>query len=172
MLYFSTSGQPPGYGFPFGNRNLAGSILGFGCCLAVVMCYQSWKKRYRHHYLFYGTIYCILLVIVILAKPKGALLALFLSFIWVSLWLWPLARRVTIILLPLLFTTFILWGTTALSYLQTLPSVEIRILLWQGTINLILDSPLRIFLGWGIGNFFPVYPNFQNPLANHCLFLC
>lgn len=158
LLFYNN--PPPGFGYPFGNPNLAGSIFAFALCL--IFPYFFSPKKTRKHLYFSLLSVLFLSCVFALARPKGAALATFLVLIGNLFLLFP---RIRFFLGSFAF----LGGGVILSFLPQLffsssATIEVRRLIWSGTMNLITASPFRSLFGWGTGGFFAHYPNYENPL--------
>ncbi len=148
---FSLEGR---FRYPFANPNLAGSILGFALifCLFFFLC----QKKYL------WTLACssLLFALVMLSHSKASLLSVSFCFLVFLFVLFPKARFGLVSICLILG----MLGSWKFSYFleRIWASVEIRLFLWEGAWNMVCHSPFSFLLGWGSGNFFSRFPDFQD----------
>lgn len=156
------------FGFPFANPNLAASILGFACVFALSRFLDYCRSRQIRRAVFHALVVLSLsLTIVLVCRSKGALLAMgvVIAFLFYRLFLHgrtlPVKLSVSAVSLAF-FAVFITLKERELAALLA-PTIEIRLFVWEGTWDMICHTPLRFLFGWGPGNFFANFPDFQDP---------
>lgn len=168
-------GRLESFHFLFGNPNVAGCILGFGGAFAMgrALCYYR-EGRWK---LVLGNAAIagwLISVVAVSARAKGAFLAAVLT--GVALLYLACGRKflrfalysIAAIETALFTSLYLAFDVTARVWDSMMailrPSAEIRLYVWESTWNMISSSPFRFCCGWGPGNFFPNFPDFEDPL--------
>ena len=147
------------FGFPFANPNLGASIVGFAMIIAMAKALLAAKNRQWRRSSCYGTLTMFLAIVVWASASKGALLAVVVTTALLLLLLFPRYWWLFCLLAVLALSGA--WCYRALWEPAVKASLQIRLWLWKSSWSMAIFTPWRLFFGWGPGNFFPNFPDFQ-----------
>ena len=158
IVYFNFSLQSL-FGYPFGNPNIAASIVGFGFLFVFINTFiQIFDKQYKD----LPVNVCLIVfftTILFLTGCKGFFLAFCIAIGVLLYLLFPKYRFIFFVIIPFFIIFIFIYQNYLLDKIWA--SLEVRLYIWKYSCKMLLYSPLRFLFGWGPGNFFPNFVNFQ-----------